>query len=283
MKIRKKGYFRWNGELQHSRFPWLPISRGGIVYVFSKKLLKLVLAMSALQLAFFLIAVYVTSKPELNFIQENIESLSSIRNILRLYYVNGYMIFTLLLISLIAGSELISKDIKTNAVSLYFSRPIGKIDYITGKMSVIGFYMLCVTLVPGVILVLLKAVFSPSFTMSAVSLLSCMAFSVVVSVFFSSFTLLVSSFTDNSRFVSVIVFVVYFLGLAVYGMLKEVFRSDIFSFTSIAMLVDCTGNLFFGRAGGFRIMDLIATFYMVLLSLFFVFLLHAQIGRMERK
>lgn len=283
MKIRKKGYFRWNGELQHSSFPWLPISRGGIVYVFSKKLLKFVLVMSALQLAFFVIAVYVTSKPELNFIQENIESLSSIRSILRLYYVNGYMIFTLLLISLIAGSELISKDIKTNAVSLYFSRPIGKLDYIAGKMSVIGFYMLCVTLAPGVILVVVKAVFSPSFTMSTLSLLSCAAFSFVVSVFFSSFTLLVSSFTDNSRFVSVIIFVVYFLGLAVYGMLKEFFRSDIFSFVSIAMLVDWAGNLFFGRAEGFRIIDLIATIYMVLLSIFFVFLLHAQIGRMERK
>jgi ABC-type transport system involved in multi-copper enzyme maturation permease subunit len=283
MGIRKKGYSAWNGKLQMRKIPWSPIFSGGIGYIFSKKSLKFVLLMSALQFAFFVIGVWVTSKPELNFIGENIESLSSIRSILRMYYTNGYMLFTLLFVSLVAGSELISKDIKTNAVSLYFSRPIGKFDYIAGKMSVIGFYLLCVTFIPGLLLVVIKALFSPSFTMSLFSIISCAAFSITAALLFSSFTLLISSFTENSRFVSVIIFVIYFLGLITYGMLKEMFKTDAVSFVSIAMIVDSTANLFFGRPDGFRKADLFTTVYALGLSSFFIFLLNSQISRTEKK
>ncbi|MBN1620803.1 hypothetical protein JW890_08775 [candidate division WOR-3 bacterium] len=283
MSIRKKGYSAWNGKLLMRRVPWAPIFSGGISYIFSKKSSKFVLVMSALQFAFFIIAIWVTSKPELNFIEENIESLSSIRSILRMYYTNGYMLFTLLFVSLVAGSELVSKDLKTNAISLYFSRPIGKFDYIAGKISVVGFYLICVTFIPGLLLVVIKALFSPSFTMSLISILSCAAFSLTAALLFSSFTLLVSSFTQNSRFVSVIIFVIYFLGLITYGMLKEIFKSDAVSFVSIAMIVDSAANLFFGRPDGFRKADLFTTVYALGLSSFFIFLLHSQISRTERK
>ncbi|MBN1150969.1 hypothetical protein JXA84_07115 [candidate division WOR-3 bacterium] len=283
MIIRRRGYFRWNGELKRASLPWIPIWREGIYHAFSKKLLKATLIMSALQLGFFVIAVYITSKPELSFIEENIEALSSITSILRTFYVNGYLIFTLLLLSLAAGSELIAGDLKTNAVALYFSRPLGKWDYIAGKMSIIGFYMLCVTLLPGLILILLKAMFSPTFTMSMLSLFSCVAFSIIVSLFFSSLTLLVSSLTDNGRFVGVIIFVLYFLGLAVYGALNGIFKSEIFSFLSIYELVKRTGNLLFGRENGFSYFDLFAFFNILFQSFFFIFLLYSQVSKMEKK
>lgn len=283
MRIRRKGYFKWDKELKKNSLPWIGIWSEGVSHAFSKKLLKMTLLMSALQLGFFIIAIYVTSKPELNFIGENIPALSSITSIMRTFYVNGYLVFTLLLLSLAAGSELIAGDLKTNAVVLYFSRPLSKWDYIAGKMSIIGFYMLCVTLLPGLILILLKAMFSPTFTMSLLSLFSCVVFSIVVSFFFSSLTLFVSSLTDNGRFVGVIIFIMYFLGLAVYRALNGIFKSEIFSFLSIYELVKRTGSLLFGRENGFSYFDLFAFFNILFQSFFFIFLLYSQVSKMEKK
>jgi hypothetical protein len=48
----------------------------------------------------------------------------------------------------IVGSGLISKDLRTNANLIYFSRPIGKIDYLVGKFCAALTYMALGTLVP---------------------------------------------------------------------------------------------------------------------------------------
>src|SRR4030042_2157354 len=68
--------------------------------------------------------------------------------------------FFLLLIMILSGSGLIANDRKFRALPIYFSKPVGFWDYVTGKWLIAAFYGSLVTLVPGLILFLMKALLS---------------------------------------------------------------------------------------------------------------------------
>ena len=41
---------------------------------------------------------------------------------------------------LLVGPELISQDLRFNAMPLYFARPVRRLDYFVGKLGVIAVY-----------------------------------------------------------------------------------------------------------------------------------------------
>lgn len=58
----------------------------------------------------------------------------------------------LILLAAVAGSTLISNDLKNNTLALYFSRPITWFDYLAGKWSSLFLVLCSVTLLPALIL-----------------------------------------------------------------------------------------------------------------------------------
>jgi len=68
---------------------------------------------------------------------------------------SGLLFFILVLV---VGSGLIAKDIKFNALQIYLAKPITGTDYVAGKLGALLFFLLMVTLVPGIILFLFQAV-----------------------------------------------------------------------------------------------------------------------------
>jgi ABC-2 type transport system permease protein len=68
-----------------------------------------------------------------------------------------YPTFYLFLMLLIIGAGLIARDVKFNALQIYLAKPITGLDYIVGKLGVLVFFLLMVTLVPGIILFLFEA------------------------------------------------------------------------------------------------------------------------------
>lgn len=67
---------------------------------------------------------------------------------------NAPSLFSLILLflSATAGSSLIARDLKYNALLLYFSRAITRADYLAGKFLSLTLFLLFVTFVPGVLL-----------------------------------------------------------------------------------------------------------------------------------
>src|SRR5207248_5803825 len=55
-----------------------------------------------------------------------------------------------LFLVLIVGPNLISRDLRFNAMPLYFARPLTRLDYFLGKLGVIGFFLAAVVIVPAV-------------------------------------------------------------------------------------------------------------------------------------
>ncbi len=48
------------------------------------------------------------------------------------------------------GPNLISQDLRFNAIPLYFSRPVRRFDYFLGKLGVIATFLAAVSIVPAV-------------------------------------------------------------------------------------------------------------------------------------
>ena len=69
-------------------------------------------------------------------------------------------IFFIMLLVVVAGPNLISRDLRFNALPLYFSRPLTRLDYFLGKLGVIAALVAAVAVVPAVAAYVLGVCFS---------------------------------------------------------------------------------------------------------------------------
>jgi len=60
-------------------------------------------------------------------------------------------------VALVLGPALISPDLRNNALPLFLSRPLSRLDYVLGKFTVLAAVLSAITWVPGWILFLLQA------------------------------------------------------------------------------------------------------------------------------
>jgi ABC-2 type transport system permease protein len=113
-------------------------------------------------------------------------------------------VFTSMLLVLLVGPELISQDLRFNAMPLYFSRPVRRLDYFAGKLGVVAVYLSAVTIVPvllgyclGVAFSLDPMVVRDTWRVLAGSLL----FALIVVASAGTLILAISSLSRNSRYV----------------------------------------------------------------------------------
>src|SRR5204863_3067347 len=98
------------------------------------------------------------------------------------YFVLVETWFSMLLI-LLVGPNLISQDLRFNALPLYFSRPLRRIDYFAGKLGVVAWFLGLVVLTPSLIAYILGLLFSMDFTIvkdTLPLLLACLAYGTVI-------------------------------------------------------------------------------------------------------
>lgn len=240
MPIAEQGYTHWTGEfLPHPR-PWRVIARHGVRQAFKRKFFKFLFSFSFLPAVVALAGIYISERLEdfqfmvrgrdpAGFLQVGPESF-------RLYFANDGLLFLMVMILVLAGAGLVSDDLKFNSLQLYFSRPLRKRDYLGGKMMTLLFFLLLMTLVPGLLFVAFKIIFSGSFAFLASYPwlpVSVTAFSLFVSVFFTLYALFISSISRNRRYVSVLIFLVYIFSDVFFGIFNGIFHDPLFSLLSI--------------------------------------------------
>jgi ABC-type transport system involved in multi-copper enzyme maturation permease subunit len=249
MTIKEKGYVHWDGELVSKKFPWKPITRYGIRLTFKKKFFKFFFIMSFVPAVFFLAVVYVSERLEdFRFMLQDTTVLKVDPGFFESYFTNDFLLFMMVMILVFAGSGLVADDLRHNSLQLYFSRPIKKKDFFLGKISVLFFFLLLVTFIPGLILFIMKLLFSGSlrFFLSYPWLpLSIVGYSLFVTVFFSLYALLLSSLSKNRRYVSIQIFGLYIFTDILYGIFSELFESPYFSLLSIKSNIQQVGAALF--------------------------------------
>jgi len=281
MDIREKGYSRWQGQLKTTRHHWLPIFFNGIKSVFRKKYSKPVFAMSASTFFIFLLAVYVSTKPELKILAELVRLLKSDADLFKTFFSNGFLTFNLVILSIFSGADLISSDLKFKAFPLYFARPLSRGDYLMGKFSVVLFYLLLFTMVPGILLLLAKMLFTGSLAVSPLLLLAILVFPLLESVFLASLTLALSILSANTKFIQIAIFLVYMFSDSLAQILKSIFKSDYFMMISLQHNLEQMASFLFRLTPKYAYPSWLALLPPVTVSLLAVGLLGWRIKKAE--
>jgi hypothetical protein len=143
-------------------------------------------------------------------------------------------------ITIYVGAGLIANDRRANALQIYLSKPLLRMEYIGGKLAVLVIYLLLVTLVPALLLIGMQIMFSGSlsFVTANAYVLPAIVLTSVVRVLVVSFTMLaLSSLSKSTRYVAVLYAGAIFFTEAMYGVLTLITGSTRVAWVSI------TGNL----------------------------------------
>jgi ABC-type transport system involved in multi-copper enzyme maturation permease subunit len=250
MTIREKGYIHWDGVLRERKFAWWPITWLGIKLSFKKKYFKFLYFGSFIPALVFLVGIYVSERIEdFKYMVRGTPKLLEVNPAyFKTYFTGDFLLFIMVMILVVSGAGLISDDLKGNSLQLYFSRPLEKRDYLVGKGAIILFFLLLLTAVPGLLFILFKLLFSGSFQFIASYpwlIVSVIVYSLVVSLFFCFYTLLLSALSKNRRYVSILIFAVYIFSDILSGFFYEYFKKPGFVLLSVKANLQQVGAFIF--------------------------------------
>lgn len=140
-------------------------------------------------------------------------------------------------VTIYTGAGAVANDRRANALQIYLSKPLMRIEYIGGKLGMLAFYLLGVTLVPAFLLLLLQILFSGSFDFlhKNLFLIPALMLASLLRVFVAAFTMLaLSSLSKSSRYVAIMYAGAVFFTDALYGVLRLITGSTRVAWVSIS-------------------------------------------------
>jgi ABC-2 type transport system permease protein len=149
--------------------------------------------------------------------------------------------FFVFVITVWVGAGLIANDRRANALQIYLSKPLMRSEYILGKLAVLFSFLLLVTLIPALLLLLLKVLFDGNFTFlgNNLFLIPAITIGALVQVLLASFTMLaLSSLSKSARYVAILYVGITFFTKAIFGALYAITGSSRVSWISIGANVE---------------------------------------------
>jgi ABC-type transport system involved in multi-copper enzyme maturation permease subunit len=144
-------------------------------------------------------------------------------------------------VAVYVGAGLIANDRRANALQIYLSKPLLRIEYIGGKLGILIVFLLEVTLAPALFLIMLQVMFSGSFeflrdnafVIPAVTLASILRVLVIACTM-----LALSSLSKSSRYAAILFTGALFFTEAVSGVVQAITGSTRMSWISISANLD---------------------------------------------
>jgi ABC-2 type transport system permease protein len=246
MPIFDQGYQHWAGELSSHAWRWLAITRRGVKTALQGRLVRLALFVAwipALVLAFVISLWGLVERQSA--LVESIKPLLTtmlgrpilagprdyrveIWTLCFHYFLSLELWFSMVLV-LLVGPNLISQDLRYNALPLYFSRPLRRTDYFLGKLGIITVLLSAVIIVPAVVAYALGLLFSLDITIirdTSRILLASIVYGLVIAVSAGTLMLALSSLTRNSRYVALLWMGIWILSSMVSWVLMTVEREN---------------------------------------------------------
>jgi ABC-type transport system involved in multi-copper enzyme maturation permease subunit len=139
-------------------------------------------------------------------------------------------------VTIYVGAGLIANDLRANALQIYLSKPLLRMEYIGGKLAVLASYIALVTLVPALLLVAVQVLFSGKFEFlhDNAFVIPAVILACSLRIIVPAFTMLaLSSLSKNSRYVGVLFTGAIFFTDAMYAVLGIITGSTRASWVSI--------------------------------------------------
>ena len=242
MPIHDQTYRRYGGRRDVMGRSWLVIARNGILTMVRKRLFLGLLLAAWVPFVVQAIIIYFST----NFSQ--VASLLTVTAERFRTFLEWQQKLPVFIITVWVGAGLIANDKRANALQIYLSKPLTRFEYITGKLVVLGVFLLGVTLLPALLLLLLQVAFSGSFTFlrQNLYLFPAITLTAFLQVLLSAFLILaLSSMSKSSRYVAILYAGVVFFTDAVYGMIFLITGSSSLSWISVGANLRQLGDVIF--------------------------------------
>jgi ABC-2 type transport system permease protein len=157
MAIYKRGYERYQGPLTGRWTRMLVLPRFAWRRLFQQRLVVILLMASFIWPLLCGLFVYLSNRLDLlQSLPGDLKGMLDINGKFFLVFMNVQAVFSVLLAAL-AGPGLIAPDLSNNALPLYFSRPLTRVDYVAARMVALVGLLSLVTWLPGVLLFWMQA------------------------------------------------------------------------------------------------------------------------------
>ncbi len=254
MPIFDQGYQHWQGKLSGHAWRWLTITRQGVRTQAKNRVARLVILFAwipALLLVAFLAAWGLLEQKSNLSVLQSIPLLpeavkadpthyrAAIWTVAYHTFFEVELFFCMILV-LLVGPGLISKDLRFNAMPLYFSKPLRRFDYFAGKLGVIAVYVGAVAISPALIAYVLGIAFSLDLSVIKDTLrilAASLAYGLVIVLSVGTLMLALSSLSRKSLYVGAMWLGLWLISSAVSTALTQALWSD------WCPLISYTGNL----------------------------------------
>jgi len=196
--IHDQGYRRYGGQRGQRRGWWVIASTTIRAQIRRRRVIALLLAA---WLPFLVRAVLLYAAA--NFQQARF--LAATPQVFREFL--GWQNIFVFFVTILIGAGLIADDRRTNALQIYLSKPLTRLEYVVGKLAVLGAFLAFVTWVPAILLLFLQMMFAGStqFLKDNLFLIPAITLFCLVQVLVSALAVLaLSSLSKSRRFVSIL-------------------------------------------------------------------------------
>ena len=239
MPIHDQGYTRYAGQRQSHGNAWWVIARQHIFSAVKYRPFIILLLLSWAPFVVRAVQIYVSSTYQ----QAQVLQVTA-----RTYrdFLDFQSICVFLVTISMAG--LIADDKRANALQVYLSKPLTRVEYISGKLVAMLVFLFGVTLAPAVMLLVMQILFTGSlaFLRENIFLLPAITLFAMVQSLLSAFTMLaLSSLSKSRRFVSIMFAGLIFFTAAMYQALRNITGSRAWAVMSPGEMLDVLGNAIF--------------------------------------
>jgi ABC-2 type transport system permease protein len=244
MPIFEQGYQHWHGKLSGHGGRWWTVTRHGVRTMWKGRLVKLTVLVAlvpALALA-ALVSLW-------GLVEQKAGIIAPLLNLpgiplplhdrprdfrvpvwtMAFFAFFQVQLFLSMLLVLQIGPSLISQDMRFNAVPLYLSKPVRRLDYFLGKFGVIGVFLGSVAIAPALLAYFLGLCFSLDlgvFRDTWRILAAALAYGSIIVLSAGALILALSSLSRNSRYVGGMWIGIWIVSGISAGILTDTVRKD---------------------------------------------------------
>jgi ABC-2 type transport system permease protein len=240
MPIHDQSYRRYGGKREKEGRAWAVITGAGIRTIIRRRIFLALLLFAWLPFVVRAIQMYLAASfQQMPILAASVETFRDFLN------QQGPFVF---FITIWVGAGLIAADKRSNALQIYLSKPLSRVEYVSGKLAVLVVFLMLVTWVPAMLLLFLQPMFAGSFAFVRANLYLFPAITLFASlqVLVASFAILaLSSLSKSSRFVAILYAGAVFFTESIFNVVSAITGSTALSWISFPANLRQVGNVIF--------------------------------------
>ena len=156
MAVYRRGYQRYQGKIEGRFRRFLALPRFSWKRMFRQRLVVLLLLAAMIWPILCAAFVYLSHNADLLKMMSALRSSIEVNGKFFMTFMSAQKIFAVFLAAL-TGPGLIAPDVANNALQLYFSRPLTRLDYALGRLAALIGLLSLITWIPGIALFLMQS------------------------------------------------------------------------------------------------------------------------------